>query len=285
MATNSPIASVLRQTVGLKLNAPANVTGNLGRCIGRHTGNAMEFAEYRDYVAGDDVRRLDWNVFARSGQLMIRQYEEEVDPRCDIVLDCSASMSIPENKSYFATGLAALFAVSSDNAGFSLSFWKAGDKWEKELKSEKPLEWKEMEYHSHTSPGESVYSFVSNFKRNGIRIVISDFLWSAEPSAFIRRISENGRRTILVRLNIMPEITEKDFGAVHICDPENGEQKDFILTKDIYEKYLQRHGNHCQMWNEAAAEAGAEILDLDEAALQDNWAINTLIKRGLLSYA
>lgn len=75
-----------------------------GRRTGRRSGNALEFSEYREYQAGDDLRRLDWGVFARSEQLMVKLYSEEVDPRCDIVLDDSASMATEEAKAAAALG-------------------------------------------------------------------------------------------------------------------------------------------------------------------------------------
>ena len=91
---NTPsIIKALACSAGLKLVSPAKLTGFEGKKVGKRTGNALEFAEYRDYQPGDDIRRLDWGVFARQEQLMVRQFNEEVEPRCDIILDCSASMA------------------------------------------------------------------------------------------------------------------------------------------------------------------------------------------------
>jgi uncharacterized protein (DUF58 family) len=56
-------------------------------------GFNIEFAEYREYVPGDDLRRLDWRVFARSDRHYIKQYEEESNVRVTFLLDASASMN------------------------------------------------------------------------------------------------------------------------------------------------------------------------------------------------
>lgn len=55
-------------------------------------GFSVEFSEYRRYQPGDDIRHIDWKLFARSGKHYIRQYEEETNVRCYILMDCSASM-------------------------------------------------------------------------------------------------------------------------------------------------------------------------------------------------
>ena len=83
----------LARASGVELASPRIVSGIEGRRVGRRSGNALEFAEYRDYRPGDDPRRLDWGVYARTGQLTVKLYSEEVDPRCDLLLDHSASMA------------------------------------------------------------------------------------------------------------------------------------------------------------------------------------------------
>ena len=117
----SVLASALARAGGLELATPRMTAGIDGRRTGRRSGNALEFSEYREYQAGDDLRRLDWGVFARSEQLMVKLYSEEVDPRCDIVLDDSASMATEEAKAAAALGLAGLLAQAAANAGFSLA--------------------------------------------------------------------------------------------------------------------------------------------------------------------
>jgi len=58
-----------------------------------HRGSSVEFSEYRNYVPGDDLRRLDWRVFGRTDRFYMKEYEAETNLRCYLVLDCSGSMS------------------------------------------------------------------------------------------------------------------------------------------------------------------------------------------------
>jgi uncharacterized protein (DUF58 family) len=57
-----------------------------------HRGSSVEFAEYRNYVPGDDIRRLDWRVFGRTDRFYLKEFEADTNLRCYFILDCSASM-------------------------------------------------------------------------------------------------------------------------------------------------------------------------------------------------
>jgi uncharacterized protein (DUF58 family) len=70
------------------------MVGNVsGQHRSPHRGSSVEFAEYRNYVPGDDVRRLDWRVFGRTDRFYLKEFEAETNLRCHLVLDCSASMA------------------------------------------------------------------------------------------------------------------------------------------------------------------------------------------------
>ncbi len=58
----------------------------------KHTGGGVEFADHREYIHGDDLRYLDWNVYARHGDLLLKRFQEEEDLHVYILLDCSRSM-------------------------------------------------------------------------------------------------------------------------------------------------------------------------------------------------
>ncbi len=105
--TRSVLETALTRGAAVTLATVPHSAGIAGKRLGRHTGNALEFAEYREYQPGDDLRRLDWSVYARSEQLMVKLFREEIDPRCDLILDHSASMAAGSGeKGAVALGLA-----------------------------------------------------------------------------------------------------------------------------------------------------------------------------------
>ncbi len=85
--------TVLAQISDLELRAKTTVEGFLnGLHKSPYRGFSVEFTEYRHYNPGDDIRHIDWKVFARSEKYYIKQYEDETNVRCQILLDVSASM-------------------------------------------------------------------------------------------------------------------------------------------------------------------------------------------------
>jgi uncharacterized protein (DUF58 family) len=86
-------AQVLSRLAGLPLLARRPMQGNVsGRHASPHRGSSLEFAEYRKYVPGDDLRRLDWRAYGRSDRFYIKEFEADTNLRCCFVLDTSGSM-------------------------------------------------------------------------------------------------------------------------------------------------------------------------------------------------
>lgn len=121
-----------RELTGLRnLNIESRFTVE-GSLQGAHRspthGFSVEFSDYRQYVTGDDLRHLDWKVYARNERLYIRQYEEECNLRVYLLVDGSASMGFkgdaPLSKYAFAARLAAALAYvtvqQQDSIGLSI---------------------------------------------------------------------------------------------------------------------------------------------------------------------
>ena len=106
---------ILARIVPLGLRARRVVEGSIS---GLHRsplhGVSVEFAHYREYAPGDDLKRLDWRAYARSNRFHVKLYEEESDLRATILLDASASMRYGRgslNKFAYAATLAACLAA------------------------------------------------------------------------------------------------------------------------------------------------------------------------------
>lgn len=86
-------SQVLARLMGQPLLARFPMEGTVsGQHKSPHRGSSVEFAEYRNYTPGDDIRRLDWRVFGRTDKFFMKEFEAETNLRCYFVLDCSASM-------------------------------------------------------------------------------------------------------------------------------------------------------------------------------------------------
>jgi uncharacterized protein (DUF58 family) len=86
---------VLAQLSALPLLSRKPMLGNLsGRHTSPHRGSSVEFAEYRKYVPGDDLRRLDWRAYGRSDRFYIKEFEADTNLRMVLVIDTSGSMGV-----------------------------------------------------------------------------------------------------------------------------------------------------------------------------------------------
>src|SRR5437660_376942 len=85
---------VLAQVRNLELEARLLVEGYLsGMHKSPYHGFSVEFAQHREYVPGDDTRHVDWKVYARTGRFYLKQYEEETNLICWLLVDISESMN------------------------------------------------------------------------------------------------------------------------------------------------------------------------------------------------
>lgn len=84
---------VLSRLAGIPLFARRPMQGSVsGRHSSPHRGSSVEFAEYRKYVPGDDLRRLDWRAYGRSERFYVKEFEADTNLRCVLVVDTSGSM-------------------------------------------------------------------------------------------------------------------------------------------------------------------------------------------------
>src|SRR6478672_2254342 len=94
----------------------------IGSRLGRRAGSSIDFQDYREYQPGDDLRFIDWGIYARTDRLSIKLFREEVTPHLDLVLDGSRSMNL-EGKPVASAKLAALLATAAANAQCSHAVW------------------------------------------------------------------------------------------------------------------------------------------------------------------
>jgi uncharacterized protein (DUF58 family) len=158
-----------------------------------HRGSSVEFAEYRNYAPGDDIRRLDWRVFARSDRFYLKEFEAETNLRCYLVLDASASMKFgaaPGGKLAYAKRLAATLAYLAAHQGDAVGLWRAGGERTVEIPPRRnPAHLKIVlealeatNAQGATSPlCPLLHDLAEKVRRRALVIVISDFFCELEP--------------------------------------------------------------------------------------------------------
>lgn len=94
---NLPDPALLRQLEALRLSVRQVRWGSRlgGRFVISRRGSSIEFADYLPYSPGDDIRSIDWNLYARLDRLFVKTYKEEVELAVELIVDASASMGLP----------------------------------------------------------------------------------------------------------------------------------------------------------------------------------------------
>jgi uncharacterized protein (DUF58 family) len=174
----------LDRLLRLDLRARLVVEGFLnGQHRSPYHGFAVEFAAHREYAPGDDIRHIDWKVWSKTDRLYIKEYEEETNLKCHIILDASRSMAYGEPWSKYdhgataAASLAYLLQQQQDAVGLTLFH----DRIAKTLPpSSHPNHWKAMVHELEKSPAEKsdvrgpFLQLASQIRERGLIVLISD---------------------------------------------------------------------------------------------------------------
>ncbi len=159
-----------------------------------HKGFSVEFKEHRSYVPGDDIRKIDWKLFGKTDRLYIREYEEETNLRCTILLDSSGSMGYSGSRSNGSTKhdyavrtaacLAYLMLQQQDSVGL-VTFDKQVRRYIPPRARPKHLqaiinELKVQKPEFETALSDVFHEMVVKVHRRGLLIIISDLFDDAE---------------------------------------------------------------------------------------------------------
>ena len=221
----------------------------------KKTGSGVEFADHRDYTAGDDFRYLDWNVYQRFDRLLIRLYEEEEDLSIYFIVDNSASMAfgagekLKQAKRLAAAlayvGLANLDRVTIVTANDSLSGRMPTTRGKarifrvfKFLREAKPA--------GQTDLGEAMKTFVAQHKRKGLAVLLTDLYDPAGYEKGINVLRYNKFEPFVLHL-VDPEDRKPNLkGDVRLYDCETGDEREVTVTAKVLERYGQAYDEYLE---------------------------------------
>ncbi len=219
-------------------------------------GFSQEFAEYRAYVPGDDLRHVDWNLFARTERCYLKRYRGETNSQLVVLLDASNSMqytSGPPKKMDYARFIAAsLFYLAIKNqrdaAGLIVfddevrDYVRPSTRQGQLARLFAGLE--QAEPRARTDFGKPLRHFQELLHRRGIAIVISDFY--EEPEKIVRAIEPlrfHGNDVVLFHILDPEEIRPVLNGPALLVDLETDQQIEVIpeYTKTTYRAKMEAH--------------------------------------------
>lgn len=198
-------------------------------------GQGLEFDEVRPYQYGDDVRTIDWNVTAKTGETFIKQFREEREQTLFVLFDVSGSGDFgptEENKRLIGMEIASILAFSAlkNNDKFGLAtFSDRIEKYYKPNKGRKHILKIVRGVLSHTNRSEQTsikfaLDFIKNtLKRRSILLIISDFLDDEYQTSLVQLSRKH--EVILIRLFHPNEMFEEGYGTIPVIDIETRRQR------------------------------------------------------------
>lgn len=214
----------------LALNLRADLAGYFG---GKHLvktyGQTVEFADFREYMLGDDIRRIDWNLYSRFEKFYIKLFSDERQMRVSIFLDCSASMGQDNpNKSSYAVGVAAalgfLAVHNTDKVSFKLMKGNVSDDPFGTIVGKKTFfnavgSLENLEFGGETDLGAAITS--SDVGTNdGLAVIISDFFTDSDWKKAVDYLIYKKQQVLLIQVLTPEEIEPAYMGRVHLMDSE-----------------------------------------------------------------
>ena len=285
MTTSYRPSLIAGEKLGLRyaLTLPhATLAGQRGEQLGRRSGSSVDFQDYRDYQPGDDLRHIDWNAYARTDQLTVKLFREEVQPHLDLILDTSGSMALTGSpKADALHQLAAIFATAAGNARCSQTVWMTGEGFQRVANdSQPPSAWGDIPLGNAISFEQSHSLLPPRLRRQGIRVIISDLFWPGNPLPTLRKLTEGAASVYIVQLLAPGDLEPPQPGNVQLEDSETGETLSLYIDTTVQEQYRQTLRQLQQSWDNAAKQTGAKLVTITanniEASLRNLEECNAL---------
>ena len=285
--------SIVSKISSLELKAKYIVEGFI---MGLHKspfhGFSVEFAEHRQYMPGDEIKRIDWKIYGKSNKFYVKQYEEETNLKCYIVLDSSASMGYCSNKKLpnkfeYALSLSAAFAYLMIKQQDAVGAGVYNNKLNSFLPAHSRLNYLSeiMKVLSNAKPSSGTMSskalnlMAERIKRRGLVIVISDFLDDINESiSALKHFRHKQNEVIAIQLlDPLEKSFNFDYNAT-FRDMETGEQM-VSQPSQIKNDYQITINNFLKKFKKECSNSGIDYLLIDTSTPFDTALTEYISKR------
>lgn len=219
-------------------------TGTGGNRKSRSKGSSVEFSDFREYVPGDDFRRIDWNAFGRFDKLFVKLFMEEREAMVNIFIDGSRSMHFGEpKKSLAALRLSGVLAYLSLNNldrvclnSLNGAFVKQSPAFSGRGMFQHCVDFLEnLRFESVTDLNSGIKK--KDFNGSGVSIVLSDFFNPGGIEDAVKYLLYKKQEVILVHILAPEELNPDIEGQIRLLDSETDEARDISVTPALLKQY------------------------------------------------
>lgn len=236
--------------------AAPRARGGAGDLAVRAAGSSADFQGFRAYVPGDDLRRVDWAVYARTRELTLRLYRQELHPQLDVLLDASRSMALADGrKPELGRELGAFAWHSARLQGSAVRLHAFGRGMQTlEQPGAAP------EYAEGCCLFERPAQLVQRLRPGAVRILITDAMSEQAPALAIRELAASAARLIVLLTWGPWEAAPSASGASELLDVETGARLAAQLSAASLARYRQRLARLAEGVQSACRAAGAQCV-------------------------
>ena len=232
-----------------------------GYMLGQHKspfkGASIEFVEHRQYYPGDEIRHIDWRAYGKTGKYYIKQYEDETNLRCYLLVDGSGSMSYGESTlskfdyaRYLATSLGYLLLQQRDASGLITFDTKVRQRLEPSSGSNnfhqlvKTLE--TFQPGGETSLAGVFEQLLTTIKRRSLIVILSDCFDRIEPLITALEAFRHSRNEVILFHIVAPEEEEFPFGRpTQFRSLERTAHRRLVDPHQLRAIYLEQYSKFC----------------------------------------
>jgi uncharacterized protein (DUF58 family) len=222
-----------------------------GDRLSKRKGRGSEFADFRPYSVGDDLRFLDWNLYGRLDKLFLRLFLEEEDLNVHLLIDTSRSMDFgTPTKFRYAKQVAAALGfvglVNLDRVAVEAVGGAAAVR--SPVYRGRPSLWRMMKFLDDLQPAEagdfskSVRSFSLRASGRGVAVILSDFLDKGGYEDGFRYLLARNLDVYAVQILSQEEIEPNIVGDLKLTDVEDGDEAEVTISAPLLERYRQTLG-------------------------------------------
>lgn len=209
-------------------------------------GSSTDFADYRDYASGDDMRYIDWNIFARLNRPYIKQFQHEEELHIVLLVDASASMMF-EDKLLRARQLAAAFGVmgllSVEKVSAYAIHQRTGSPWRLAPGSGRTKVRQLLSFFEQIEAGgdlpveEAIQTMLRFHRGRGVAVLLSDFLTFGDLTRPLNLLHSSGLEVWGVQILGESEINPNLQGDLRFVDSETGDTLDITNAAELMTIY------------------------------------------------
>ena len=283
----------------LALNLKADLRGFFGgKHLVRTYGQTVEFADYREYMLGDDIRRIDWNLYSRFEKFFLKLFTDERQMHVQIFLDCSASVGKEDSrKGEYAVAVAAALGFLSvhnmDKVSFNLI---KGDKAENPYGTivgktsffRAISELENVKFEGDADLEKAITSCPNTGSSDGLTVIISDFFTKTDWKKAVDYLTYKKRQVLLVQLMTPDELDPVYDGRLNLIDAEAEDLTDsrnmkLRITRSLQLAYQEALKDFKADLKSFCVSRGAEFIAIDTDKSIEKMLFGELLKVGIMA--